>query len=621
MTDVTVAWFVAQPAYGRLASCRSAPYTRAEPLARQANRISCESMLTATLVPALPVLVSVMLQTAPAAQLAQATATAATRDSQRVLRDAREAQAAFERTRRANLPINSRGPSGRCDVRVGRFCYWWDDGEFEAPEELPKTTAARRTLLDRLERAASALPGDRWIAGQRVRYLVEGERFPEAVETARQCRADTRWCASLEGFALHASRDFASADSAFSVALAAMAPDDRCRWTNIAILLVGDARKRYERLKCADRGPFEARFWALSRPLYLLPANDLRTEHFARLTMAELIRTSRYPHAMNWDDDAEELLVRYGWETAWSRDPPSAAANGLEVHVVGHEPTPAFSFVPAEEALAKPDSADASDWALHDPLARSRYAPRYARSVSDLDHQVAFFRRGDSAVVVAAFDTRRDTAFAHDSIDAAFAFAPTVAPDSATVVADSSAQRRHAFTATAPWIPLVVSVEARDSAARRVARARTVVHPPSSTSRVTISDLLLFDDPTSLPTSLDDAVPRARGSLRVDRATPVGVYWEMYGVSPTGETLAYTLTVTREGTSWYRRAAERLRVVERRAPVRMQWDEPSARPGATRTRALAVDLSTLPEGRYRIELTLEAGGAEAATASRLVEVK
>jgi len=53
----------------------------------------------------------------------------------------------------------------------------------------------------------------------------------------------------------------------------------------------------------------------------------------------------------------------------------------------------------------------------------------------------------------------------------------------------------------------------------------------------------------------------------------------------------------------------------------MQWNEPSARPGAARSRALAVDVSTLPEGRYRITLTLEAGGEKPATATRIVEVK
>ena len=579
-------------------------------------------MSLAALPTALPLIVTLALQPgaalrSPAFQPARATSPA---DSLRVLKDARSAQVNFERTRRANLPMDQGGSSGRCDVRVGRFCYWWDDGEFPPPPELPKAKAARASLITRLAQAAQRVPGDGWIAGQRVRYLVEDNRTQEAVAAARECRAKVDWCAALAGYAYHAAGDFLHADSAFSTALGAMAERERCRWTDISLLLEGDARKRYDRLQCADRGRFEARFWALSRPLYLLPANDLRTEHFARLTMARLIRTSGYPHDMAWGDDSEELLMRYGWETGWTRSPPSIASS-LDVHVIGHEPTPAFDFVPSPDALTNPDAAAASDWEFHNRVAQSRYAPRYARSVGELDHQVAFFRRGDSAIVVAAFDASNQAGFAHDTIDAALALAPASSPDSATVSTDSAARRHAVLVAAAEWRPLIVSVEVRDSSARRMARARRVVRPPSSSSRVTISDLLLFDDPAKLPTSLDEASPRARGSTRVDRAKPVGVYWEMYGVSPAGETLAYRLTVTRERTPWYRRAAEKLGVVERRAPVRMQWDEPSARPGAARSRALAVDFSTLPEGRYRIDLTLEAGDLTIATATRTVDVR
>jgi hypothetical protein len=52
----------------------------------------------------------------------------------------------------------------------------------------------------------------------------------------------------------------------------------------------------------------------------------------------------------------------------------------------------------------------------------------------------------------------------------------------------------------------------------------------------------------------------------------------------------------------------------------MKWDEPAARPDGVRARALAVDFSTLPEGRYRIDLALEAEGQPPAVASRVVEV-
>jgi hypothetical protein len=291
------------------------------------------------------------------------------------------------------------------------------------------------------------------------------------------------------------------------------------------------------------------------------------------------------------------------------------------VHVVGQEATPSLDFVPATDALAAPDSADASDWTLHDPLAQTRYAPRYARSIADLDHQVAFFRRGDSALVVAAFDATAATGFERDTIAAALALASPSAPDSARLTKAPASRRRGVLMTASDWGAQIVSVEARDSIARRVARARGVVRPPASNGRVTISDLLLFDDPSNLPTTLEEAAARARGTLRVSRATPVGVYWEMYGVSPAGETLSYRLTVTRERAPWYRRAAEKLGVVERRAPVRMQWNEPSVTPGAAHNRALAVDFSTLPEGRYRIELTLETDSLTIASASRVVDVR
>ena len=574
-----------------------------------------------TLFGSLSLIIALALQTGATARFTAIPPPQPPVDSQRVARGARDAQAEFERVRRANLPLDTRGSSGRCDVHVGRFCYWWDDGEFPPPPEMPRTKSARVLLLERLAKAAAALPGDRWIAGQRVRYLVEDGRASDAVTAATECRAAIAWCASLAGYAFHAAGDFARADSAFSAALAAMPQRERCAWTDIRLLLDGDARKRYERMSCAERAPFEARFWGLSRPLYMLPANDLRTEHFARLTMAELIRTSRYPHQIPWGDDSQELLVRYGWETGWARTLPSLSSPS-DVHVVGQEPTPSLDFVPAPDALAAPDSADASDWALHDPLAQTRYAPRYARSVADLDHQVAFFRRGaDSALVVAAYDATSATGFERDTIAAALAVAAPSNPDSARIAGAAATQRRGVLTLLSTWTPQIVSVEARDSSARRVARARSIVRPPSSSGRVTISDLLLFDDPSNLPASLDDAVARARGSLRVNRATPVGVFWEMYGVDTSGESLAYQLTVTRERAPWYRRAAEKLGVVERRAPVQMKWDEPSARPGAARSRALAVDFSTLPEGRYRLELTLQAGRLTVASASRIVDVR
>src|SRR5204862_3417383 len=98
-------------------------------------------------------------------------------DSQHILRSARSAQAEFESLRRHNLPREPGHGGADCDERVGRFCYWYDDdGETRPPPPPPPEAAAitraRDRLLTTLDSAALALPGDAWIAGQRVRYLL-----------------------------------------------------------------------------------------------------------------------------------------------------------------------------------------------------------------------------------------------------------------------------------------------------------------------------------------------------------------------------------------------------------------------------------------------------------------
>ncbi|HEX9167004.1 MAG TPA: hypothetical protein VF862_13915, partial [Gemmatimonadales bacterium] len=156
-------------------------------------------------------------------------------DSARLSREARSAQAAFERARRHLLPVTTAG-LGRCDVRLGRFCYWYDEGDPPPPLEPLQIAALRERFLVRLDSLAARSPGDAWIAGQRVRYLVEAGRHAEAVEVARAC-GDSWRCSAMAGFALHAGRQFPEADSAFGVALAGMSAEQRCQWTDLTPLL------------------------------------------------------------------------------------------------------------------------------------------------------------------------------------------------------------------------------------------------------------------------------------------------------------------------------------------------------------------------------------------------
>ena len=95
-------------------------------------------------------------------------------DSVKVLRAARAAQASFERLRFYNLPRTA-PPSDECIERIGRFCITPDDDSPPRPET-DRVRAGRASLIAALGTAAAALPGDDWITGQRVRYLIEAGR-------------------------------------------------------------------------------------------------------------------------------------------------------------------------------------------------------------------------------------------------------------------------------------------------------------------------------------------------------------------------------------------------------------------------------------------------------------
>jgi len=112
-------------------------------------------------------------------------------DSEQVSRRARDLQATFERRRRAMLPRFYTGQASHCLI-VGRFCEWHPNlKDYVVPGEGKNIIQARASLLRELEKASDALPGDEWIAGQRIRYLVEG-RDSSAISVARSCRS-TRW--------------------------------------------------------------------------------------------------------------------------------------------------------------------------------------------------------------------------------------------------------------------------------------------------------------------------------------------------------------------------------------------------------------------------------------------
>ena len=333
-------------------------------------------------------------------------------DSARDLKAARSAQSSFEFPRRSNLPEGF-GATGRCDVQLGRYCWWYDEFPIKLPPE-PNSIVRRRARphrdtrlarrvasgrrLDR--RDACALPAGRKVARCRVgRY--RGACVPRddvVVPRSRRIRH-------------HLLGQAAAAESAFTGALESMPDDERCKWRDISVLLPPNTRHYYEGLSCEARRALEDRYWILGRPRFSTGGNEWRSEFYVRKLQARLANRSATPQAGAWGRDAEELLLRYGWPVGWSRVERMGSVVP-EQSVIGHDPSPSFNFAPDEALYDTSASAQNDAWDMKIRTAESRFAPRLVRRVAPVAMQIARFRRGDSTLVVSAFRAVDDSLFA-----------------------------------------------------------------------------------------------------------------------------------------------------------------------------------------------------------------
>ena len=533
---------------------------------------------------------------------------------------ARAAQIRFERLRRDHLPSARSGRPGTCDEQVGRFCYWYDE---KAPKavELPVVTRARTTLVQLLDSLAQVVPVNRWIAGQRVRYLVESERYDDALAASQQCRTDGWWCGALAAFSQHMRGNYAAADSGFRVAQSQMAARERCSWRDISMLVDDDTRQEYRRLPCgAERDAFEDRVWWFSRTLYGLRGNDSRTEWNARQLMVRLYQDAPSGLQFGFDDDERELLLRFGWPRTWARG-PSEGRDGFSI--VTDEASPAYRYLPAGNVLGNPALSDSSQWRLHRPPVIGRYAPPYARTLVALEHQQAMFHRGDSALLVMAYDVSQVPglgAAAHRRAAMVVAQGEQPAP---RMTARDNATPVGTMSVSGAWGPLLFSGEVWAPDSSIVARARYGVHPPYAVdTRVTVSDLLFYKPSGTPPNSVEEALALALPTERVHASAPLGVYWETYGTNPDGELIKLTVTVVREVEEggFLRRKNQNLRLVREATPVSISVQDMTVRGRSTSPRAVTLDISTLKKGSYIVQLEIQVDGQFPLRADHRIEI-
>lgn len=512
------------------------------------------------------------------------------------IKSARSAQERFEITRRANLP-RERAYFGRsCDAVIGRFCYWYDSTETKPAPEPARIIVARKRLVTLLDSLSRLHPENDWIAGQLVRYTIEDGDTSASRRTAAECRATGWWCAALEGLVHHVAQRYPDADAAFARALQDMPSQQRCDWTNLERHVAPPMSAELRKASCGARAALARRLWTVSQPLWSVHGNDLRTEHFARHTMALLLARSAHPHGMAWSSDIRELMLRYGWSEWFTRPEPSPYQTTLG-GVTGHDREPSYFVFPVT-ASARAPIAEAA-WAFRNATMPSRYAPRHIEWMGDLEHQLVRLPRGDSLRLLAI--TRvRDTALRSDSVTL---FLGSLRD---TTLRSASAHS-NALELVVPNSDALVSVEAFGARSRRAERARYDV-PALPCERRCLSDLLLFDaTDADSAVAQDAAIQRALPGRRVEAAQPLGVHWEV-GDGPDARAIRdslvwASLSVEPLRVGAARRAAARLGLASIPTTVKLRWPMKVARHGS-----ITLRLPAKARGGYRVRLAIEGIG-------------
>ena len=284
------------------------------------------------------------------------------------------------------------------------------------------------------------------------------------------------------------------------------------------------------------------------------------------------------------------------------------------------------------------------------PFVPERFTPVATPAVTQIEAwQTAYFRRGDSGLVVMAVDLapRRagESALAHASPlitfhggseerwrVGAFAYSGLGTGvgrprDSVARTFESGPGLRWVSNLSTAWDSLLLGFEivapSTAAAPAMLGRTRFGVAPPiEPRQRVQLSDLLLLE-PGALPTTLDSAERHALGTTALD-TEKVPLFWETYGMTA-GERATYTLTVRpRDKTSPGFLA--RLFGAGRTTPVHVTWADsflgaaPTDSGRSVWGRSVAVDLRGLPRGVYEIQLTVLVAGQEPVAVTRPIAV-
>ena len=573
----------------------------------------------------------------------------------KLLARARRAQRTFESNHRRFLPRGEDRSGGDCDERIGRLCLTNGDLDWEPTEEDPRIVEAREELLAVLEEAGRALPENRWILAQRIRYLGDTGRWEEAEALARGYPDREGWWRwGLLGYVLHRSGDVEGSLDAFSRALEAMRPEKAGEWRDPSFLLEYPAREWLENPRELSTEEALDRFWALADPLFLTPGNERLSEHYARRFAGRLYEGSSLTMQLPWGGSFEQLLLRYGFVAGWEQVPAGMHEVGIRKVVEHHHPE-SRGLLPPFEALEDPGGLPEGVWLPRDERPRTASAPVRAPLIAHGSAQTALLRRDAKLLVVAAYGVPADTVLhrrrpspvgvngefrtngrsaqgslrrppwepdldglSTDTLAGLFLLPDTGSREPLGAMGEGG---EGVLQLTVPPGRYLVSVEQWSPTGRWGARVRHGVEgeviPPDIPH---LSDLLLLDSEEGLPLSLSEALPRLRPHTQIRSQGRVTVAWEVYGLGLRREPLIFKLSLVEEGESFIRRALEKIGLFRKDPALTLSWVEEGPDRLGPLFRAMDVDLPSLEPGRYVLRLEMEIPYRSPVVANRRIAV-
>jgi hypothetical protein len=549
-----------------------------------------------------------------------------------------------------------------------------------APASLPRMW--RRTsefyinrYMTELQRLQRRLPGDRWMNAELVRMHIEHGYLGRAEDAVKRCRDVAWWCAALNAYVMHTTGDWWRADSAWSGVLVRMTQEERCAWLDPSVVIQDrELRRTLEEYSCAELEQFAMRFWWLSDPFFSRPGNERRSAHFSRITAViidaatqdrvratpAMVRAGRVEQLRNivpvsldkpllvacgnfGRDDMIDVrrtfleLLMNGYAELVSRAGvplrcgPTADIGADCMIGLPCPPPPQFaqyplsrqSFVPLAPAPTDHLNALPGDWRLRDRMAYE-FMHGWTRSIVDLTHQDAHFRRGDSSrlVVVAELPPADAEGFVRPATNRMRAELWLQSDyDEPHVRMTVNGNTRVLFDRMVAPQRVLASVES-EHAGGPFGRVRFGTGPQSMPAqRVTISDILLLDAGAPLPGGLNDAarVARPNITIREGQNAVLGVFWEMYGLLA-GETPRISILAVRQsgrealrlGRNLTRTAGPNIAVVE--------WTEAAVAGSASEARSLNLSLATLQRGTYTLSIAVSVPGQELVESVRTIHI-